>query len=210
MEIAPPLWISADMHYKFKVNECSELFHYKQLAAYVSNPATNDDMFQDKVKIILDIFILAYQKWFPGKNLDRSNLHQKLVHKWFCTTSPACKPGQMYYFTWKPTTFLFGANTFEVHWILFHSQELLQTSPGIPKVNQEIIETDIDSLPFSSDNEKVNIDIESRSIFRKKVRQARLRAALAEMKAAKLAEEYYRRYEDLEDSEDSLTVDSDE
>jgi hypothetical protein len=208
MEIAPPIWNSTDMVYKFNINECSEQFIYKTLSTFTNKivvPAGDENNLLEKLPGIMDIFILTYQKWFPGKLLDKSNLQKRLVHKWFCSSTPDLKSGCLYHYTWKPTAFMFGPQKFEINWMLSETKPIV--TPGAKGVFAEMVETTTENLPLSSDTGPMNIEVRTRQEFRKKVRQARLRSALAEMRAAKLAEEYYRRYEDMLDSDDSSLTD---
>jgi len=194
MEFAPPVWISKLVCYKFKINDTT--INFKKVFTYATDvgsqqqtPDVNDDGFSETCKNICDEFLKAYTKWFPGRGDIRMT---NLKHNWSFDISPDLKDGVEYEFIWKPTAFFFGGATTEIHWSLIDSS-------GINKLE----DAEIGELPCSSDTPSLYIALETRRNYRKRVRQARLKAALAELKATKMAEEYYRRYEAMDESADS-------
>ena len=70
----------------------------------------------------------------------------------------------------------------------------------------------IENEEIQFDNSESEINISSRAMLKKQVRQIRLKAAIATMRAERMAEKYFRRYgihTDL-DGESELSLDSDE
>jgi hypothetical protein len=125
---------------------------------------------------------------------------KNLKHSWLFNDSPDLDEGVEYESIWKPTAFCFGGTLAEIQW------SLIDVS-GIS--SKELKETELAEFPCSSDTPSLNIQIETRRDYRKRVRQARLKAALAELKARKMAEAYYRRYEGADESSDSELEESD-
>jgi len=194
MEFAPPIWISKLSCYKFNINETpitvKRVCKYNAAeSSHQKIPDMADVTLLETSQRICKEFIQTYIKWFPGrKDIQMTNLK----YVWSFDISPDLKDGAEYEFIWKPTAFCFGSAISEIHWSLVDSS-------GITKLE----EMEIQEFPYSSDTPSLNITLETRRDYRKRIRQARLKAALAELKATKMAEEYYRRYEGLDDSADS-------
>jgi hypothetical protein len=75
--------------------------------------------------------------------------------------------------------------------------------------NSELVEYDIQ---FEG-SKRLDYEISSRAIIKKKVREARLKAAIATMRAERLAEKYFRRYgihTELDGTESELSFNSEE
>lgn len=115
--------------------------------------------------------------------------------------------------TWKPRKITISSSLYEIYWTVdvvilddtIQSEPILSEITNIVEPNEEIQEV----LNISPDQAIQN---RSRAVFLKKVREARLKAAIATMKAEKLAAKYFRRYgNDLDLSYDSdLSLESDE
>ena len=89
---------------------------------------------------------------------------------------------------------------------------------AVEEVNEIIQETELPELPIAEVSQEVipfgeisNEEKTKREIARKRIRQARLRATLAKLRAEKLADRYYNRYGnfDMDSSESELSSEED-
>jgi hypothetical protein len=199
MEFAPPIWVTKRVCYKFKINESNN--NYTKSFIFATElgldqliPTSSDvGYFEANVEICKE-FLKTYAKWFPGRVTQIESIMSNLKNVWHFGISPDLKEGVNYQVIWRPIEFYFGGAIAEIHWSLIESS-------GIS--SEELVEAEFINLPTSSDTNDINIRLETRRDYRKRVRQARLKAALAELRATKMAEEYYRRYEGMDESEDS-------
>ena len=130
--------------------------------------------------------------------------------------------GEMFRATWIPARMIFYTTRYEIHFSLAEVEAVIVPStipPGfldelgvpveevhttkLPELPEllPIAEIKQESIPFGeiTPEEKAK-----REVARKHIRQARLRASLAQLKAEKLAERYYKRYGNFEvDSSES-------
>jgi hypothetical protein len=185
----------------------------------------------DKFKSVVNNFAnVVYQEgagWFA--TAIKPEIFLKKVKHTF-DEIPRCekKPyGNTVIFTWVPYQLEITSKSFEISWEIFKYEnydsiipsnfidfsEELEIQPRTIVIQQnEIIENA--EIPFDSSEQDVH-PISSRAagmLLKQKVRKAKLKAAIATMKAERLAEKYFRRYgvqTDL-DSDSDLSFDSDE
>ena len=120
--------------------------------------------------------------------------------------------GERCLITWKPEKIIITSNNYEIYWDVdivvlddtIDSELIKSVTTNIIEPNEEIQE--ITTISPEQDNENI-----SRALLKKKVREERLKVAIAKLKAEKLAAKYFRRYgNDLDVSyESDLSSDSD-
>lgn len=120
--------------------------------------------------------------------------------------------GRLYTITWIPAMIWFRTPSYEIHWSLCQfepgsTEAVAATTLAAPPVSEP------PPLPLApappSENPKG--PRRSREDLKRKVRQARLRAAIAQLRAERLAEQFYIRYGtvDLEESDSDLSFEAD-
>ncbi len=189
------------------------------------------------VQTQVEPFYLAFLKAASGyfsKPLSLDVFQSRLVHDWNADefmdsleldgTTPLC-------FVWRPASIRFYTAKYEVQWVLFTVRRppapapaaALPTPPTPPVTAMEAEQVPAapvatvaptrtpppeGTIPFQH---PATLE-ERRERMKQKVRKARLRALLAELRAERLAEKYYIRYgaESLEaDTDSDLSYDSD-
>jgi hypothetical protein len=138
--------------------------------------------------------------------------------------------GKTFKFTWTPISLEITPKMFELKWNLTFvkinepvvspngidfAEDLDVTEPRTIIIQQNDIIENVD-IPFDISEQTIH-QVSSRAILKQKVRQAKLKASIATMKAERMAEKYFRRYgiqtelgSDSELSLDSNKEESDE
>jgi hypothetical protein len=102
--------------------------------------------------------------------------------------------------SWIPAHVLFFPSRYEIHWVLYGVEKDMPPPPS----GSEMVETEI----VSSDRPDRTVKLFPASIqkrMRQKVRQARLKCALARLRVEQISEKYYAKYGNFDgfDDEDS-------
>ena len=121
--------------------------------------------------------------------------------------------GKRCLFTWTPIKIIISSTSYEIYWDInivvlddtIECELIKSETTNIIEANEELNE-------ISDISPEQHIENSSRALLKKKVREARLKVAIAKIKAEKLAAKYFRRYgNDLDVSyESDLSSDSDE
>jgi hypothetical protein len=229
MEFAPPLYISSVNAYKSKINECDDDYIYESRTSVIPDITTTE--FIKLSESIIEKFTEFHQEWFPSTNICKESKHlwcspvlkkgKKYSHFW--------KPTAIYFgdgileIQWKvfdsteivepPPEHVSEPIASDVppnFEIPNSAPEPMpaQTQPPPPSGSliDQMIELDAEKLPpCSSDTPSQNIYNPTREKLRKRLDQARLSAAFAQVKASRLAKDYYEKYGtfDISDSEGS-------
>jgi len=184
-----------------------------------SDPSRLNITEDELTELFLREFLLQASKYF-SKALDLSIFLKRLTYEWN-TEEVEQKEGESFRATWIPARVVFYTGRYELSLNLVELENNTKVPPGflndlgVPgeelsaEAESELPELPIaeitqDIIPFGqmSSEEKA-----ARELGRKRVRQARLRASLAQLKAESLADRYYRRYGnfDIEGSESELS-----
>lgn len=174
---------------------------------------------EEKVRVIIpfiDIFITKTKSRFASPLITKTVL-SRLSHIWLHSEAPSIQEGGWYTCTWTPKEFIVKPRDFVIVWVptdwkaseaQIPSEFLAAETPGHqspapelrtiqiqPSSNDGLIEHE---LPLSDVNDSRLMTLEyetsNHTTEKKKVREARLRAALASLKAERLAEKYYQKY----------------
>ncbi len=137
-----------------------------------------------------------------SKKADPAYIQSKLVHHWEPAGNyilDSAKPAKA---IWIPASFVYYVNRFELHWCCqsIHQEEDAPaagpspdtgaSAPRISSTSAPLREIESTTIPFEKPDEAKA----ARQDVREKVRRARLRVALAKLRAEELAERYYKRY----------------
>ena len=164
-----------------------------------TTPATDSMELKEASNVIANEYEPYSSKWFGAKTLPVVFL-KRLSHSWdLGTHSPAQGPVRQ---SWCPDHIRLLPTTNRIHWKL-ESIESGQKPSGP-------IELDTNNIPLQPVNEVVTIQSSPRSKAIRKVRMARLHAAVIQARAARLTKRFYERYGSLEplEGEECLSSES--
>jgi hypothetical protein len=185
-----------------------------------------DPSLQKKLSEFVQAFLRDSAKYF-SKQMSEPVFMQRLTHIWTTDLVDSIPEQEIQRATWIPAQIHFYPHSYEIHWSLRGIDYVPEPTipPGFLErggdLASDIVLDDGNELPghaFIGGEEGVgSLDAEAiplssrftraerteRAAQRKRIRQARLRMALAQLKAERLAERYYRRYGDFEDLDDS-------
>jgi hypothetical protein len=156
-------------------------------------------------------FLSSSARYF-SRPLDYEAFQKRAIHKWERDSSILFRPaeGVRYIVEWKLERGVFYANRYELCWVLQAAQPIIvcPVAPAADSSHSPVVkEVATESIPFKA------ASAEERDKLKRSIRHARLRIALAQLRAERLAEKYYRRYGSWEDgdggeSDSDLSVDS--
>jgi hypothetical protein len=157
----------------------------------------------EALKIFLTEFLRLTAQYF-AKPYSVAAITKTLKH----VADPSTVTGSM---TFHPTDVQISARGFLVRWICKQEEEA--TLISLPDMEDEEAIGDIDEIPSAATNEVIQLQSPNiRNIYdRQRVKEANLRAKLAQYKANRAHLEYLEKYgENPSDSSDSESDDSDE
>jgi hypothetical protein len=174
-------------------------------------------------------FLTQASKYF-SKPLERAVFFKRLVYHYFTEEVELTKileTGETFRATWIPARIVFYTNRYELELTLAELEAVIIPSAipsgfleglGVPgeEIDTVVAQDELPELPIAEVNiipyaEITPEEKAKRELARKHVRQARLRASLAKLKAERLADRYYKRYGNFEmDSSESDLTSEDE
>ena len=209
MRIMNPVWNSKDSSYMFQISGSPRL--ELSIQSIGSSAGENVPVPQpERLESFLDEFIEKTSRHFATP-LRTSTILPRLKHKWvLCQVAPDTH----YMFTWSPTAMIIKSKEFCLVWssvasvcspiipsdFLNLSAPSRSSSPArdlrtiqIQPPTATMVEHDV---PMALDARMLTLEYENSplSAEKKRVREARLRAALANLRADRLAEKYYQKY----------------
>jgi len=226
MEIGVPTWNSSTMGYSFQILQSDsvleDLVYYE--AQELNLPATDSIS-----KAFVEEFLEKTKKYFTNPLIPEKVLrHLRHIQK--ASTLPTV--AGWYSFQWKPSSFIVKSGDFQLVWQVVSFKEATPVipaeftasttpraqTPQVPEqASEQVRSIQIhDSLipvgdlplsdlpPLSFTTEEVDMDRES---TKRRIREARLKVALAKLKAQRLEHKYFERYgQAAEDSEESSSL----
>lgn len=233
MEFVTPVWNTQKSSYTIGIQKAPSLFSEPQYIDISSNsieietPDTNTDEFKKLIALFISSLLQkdAEAKWFATR-LRESSILRRLEHDWALpTTAPET---QWVKAKWSPNALEITQKTFILHWTI---QEFIEAAPqissrymppisGPPSPSPERAEREtpttrqitiqrggeeleqVYDIPFT--NENTAIDLTEQMEDKHKLQEAKLRLALAKLKAQRLKENYYKKYGSDYSSEDEL------
>jgi hypothetical protein len=161
-----------------------------------------------KNKDILDKFIqelLASTSQYFSKPLELEVFFQRLVHSYSTDDDLAGVTIKSIY--WIPASVVFYPSRYEIQWRPLDIEVADKGTSGAP--GNELLESDV--LPSDKPAREVKVIPESaQKRLRQKVRQARLKCALARVHVERMTEKYYSKYgtfDGFSDSDSELSSD---
>lgn len=231
MEISVPTWNSGTKGYSFQILQST--YSLEQLVYYETNPATQLTLpaTESINKRFVEEFLEKTKKYFTNP-LSPEKVLQHLRHVEKILNQP--NVAGWYTLEWKPASFQVKAGDFQIVWQLVSFKEATPVipaeftasttpraaTPQVPEQPQELRSIQIhDSLvpvgdlplsdlpPLTFTTEEVDMDKEA---VKRRIREARLKVALAKLKAQRLEHKYFERYgQTAEDSEESSSFSTD-
>ena len=225
MSFSTPHWDSTKNSYTIRILSSPDIEYNETRTRssgsnFFENPSVHN--FQDIISIIAQKVNTEGTNWFSTP-IKPSIFLKKVKHIFPIFPEKEYSYGNLYTITWKPKQLQIYSNTFELYWVISvekadstlpfdfnFSEELREIEPKMIVIQQnqnELLENI--EIPFDT-SEAVNLS--SRANFKQKVRHAKLKAAIATMKAEQMAEKYFRRYgiQTHLDSESELSLNSEE
>ena len=233
MEFLTPVWNTQKSSYSIGIQKAPFLFSDSQYIDISSNdieiesPDTNNADFKKLIGIFVSSLLEkdAEAKWFATR-LRESSILRRLEHEWSLPDTPP--ETQWVKAKWVPSSLEITQKSFVLHWKI---QEFVEASPQIssrymppvsgppspvpervehetPTTRQITIQRGPEELeqvydiPFT--NENTAIDFTQQMEDKHKLQEAKLRLALAKLKAQRLKENYYKKYGEGFSSEDEV------
>lgn len=184
-----------------------------------TTPPPNLISFKNYLGQIAQYFEIYSKKWFSNPVFPTIFL-DRLTHTWDTGTfSPyrgkfknSSDTIQLYQ-EWCPEQLSITLRGYTISWKLVHVQyDVSRTNNNSTSGTNTILEMSTDYIPVNSTNAPLALQTTLRSKALRKVRQARLLAAVSKARADRLVQNYYEKYGNLEDldSNSVLSSDSDE
>jgi hypothetical protein len=205
----------------------------KRYVFTVKNPPKMEETTTDPTKLnvteeeLSDMFItefLAQASKYFSKPLEKTVFYKRVVYVYSTEEvdlSQILGTDETFRATWIPAQILFYTNRYELHLSLVEVQRVNSTIPsgfldelGVAgeELETAMVESELPELPMAEVNSLPFGEIPpeekaKRELARKHIRQARLRASLATLRAERMANRYYSRYGnfDMDSSESDLT-----
>jgi len=235
MDFSRPTWDSKNSVYKIQMTGTTVIIvsepQYVDLSGggKVEIPDMNTEEFKDACNTFTSALIAKDKesKWFATR-LKESSVLKRLTHVW-ADPPPAAYPLTGWFTSlWRPILVEIGTSGFVLNWQLLGfeaaepqiSSRFLPTLSGPPSPKpEEATPTDLKQItiqagneletvydiPFTNENTAIDFNEQLRD--KESLQEAKLRLALAKLKAQRLARSYYDKYgegdeEDEEDEED--------
>jgi len=231
MYFTKPIWNSSKNIYKvdFVPSYDFEYNEYRDTSSgnLTINPDENRDEFKNIINTIANNIYTEGSNWFSSP-IKPTVFLKRVTHSYLIPAAPNNYGGKIIRLIFIPTTLFIQANVFEIVWkarfekyvpieseYIDYTEDLTAPEPTRTIVIQSHPAEDIQlvenqEIPFNTSESEIKIS--SRAIFKKRVRESRLKAAIATMKAEQMAEKYFRRYgihTDL-DADSELSFESEE
>ena len=215
MILSKPIWSSTNKTYTITIID-PQTISYSEIRNtsgddFFNEPTTNKKAFEEVFIDLVKEFIIFTKDIFSTPIKDTIFIKRsKHIFKQIVKSN---NYGKRCLISWKPIKIIISVNSYEIYWDV--SIVLLDDSIDCENIQSEainIIEPNIELQELSNISPEEDQHISSRALLKKKVREAKLKVAIAQLKAEKLAARYFRRYgNDLDISyESDLSSDSDE
>lgn len=205
----------------------AHVFTFKTAPIYsinLTDPEVDPDISgNESVNAIMSEFLEKAARYF-SKALDLAHFQKRVTHIWQKDISVSLQPSDNIQFCtyWIPDRVLFYATRYEICWKLQSIQPIIADAvlAILERGAQSVAAADPPVVKEVGDEEiplkEVNAAKEEKKMAKQVIRHARLRIALAQLRAERLAEKYFKKYgtfdspqEDGEGSDSDLSIDSD-
>ena len=179
-------------------------------ASAVSGPYTTPPLDGIEIKQYLSEMARLYEsfslKWF-NKKIPPFFFLQNLSHKWNHSNSEPYRSDPKYVGAtitvnqiWRPELITIQPKLFQISWVLETSTYgSYSVSPGIQS----------EEIPYGENQTSFILSETPRSVFYRKIRKAKLIAAIADLRVKKLYLKYYKHYGDFNPNEHDSPLSSD-
>jgi hypothetical protein len=228
MTFTSPIWNAQTNSYKVRVIDTTQFLYTETRVKSSGNSFYDHVNVNDRTFNKTAVNNLANAVWREGASWFATPINpevflKKVTHSFADIPIHASDNyGKIVEFTWVPYEIIISSKSFKVSWELYkyinHDSiipsdfidfsEELELSPRTIVIQQnDIIENA--EIPFDNSEQDIH-QISSRAILKQKVRKAKLKAAIATMKAERMAEKYFRRYgvQTNLDSDSDISFDS--
>lgn len=199
LEVAKPVLDPVARVHKLAITECPPF----QYVTAVTDRLELDTV-AEQLTTFITVFLQKASKYF-SQPIDMALFQQRIQHTY---EGEQNESGDELYVSWIPAFILFYPNRYVIHWKLTHTE----LPPGKAEAEAEAevgLEAEAEAgVPATTSISPVKTTRE----IRKKIRQARLKAAVAKLYLQKLTQKYYEKYGNfsgLEESESDLSSESD-
>ena len=232
MEFSTPTWDAKNSVYKIRITNTAVIVssepQYLDLSggSKLEIPDMNTGEFQEACNTFTSALVAKDKesKWFATR-LKESSVLKRLSHTW---STPLSLSPPMEWFTtvWRPGHLEIGTSGFVLNWQILAferaepqiSSRFLPTLSGPPSPKpEEATPTDqkdlkqitiqggneletVYDIPFTNENTAFDFNEQLRD--KESLQEAKLRLALAKLKAQRLARSYYDKYGEAEEDED--------
>jgi hypothetical protein len=148
-------------------------------------------------------------KWFDKKT-PAFFFIQNTTHKWNYSNSEPYKSEARYLGTtiivhqiWRPESIVIQNNIFQIQWVLETSEYGSYSVTGVPSGVQS------EEIPYGENQIHFVLNETPRSMFHRKIRRAKIVAAIANLRVKKLYLKYYKRYGDFNENTGDSPLSSD-
>ena len=230
MSFQPPVWIHNKKAYNIKIST-KESFIFNtinEIKEIYTNPNTNNDEFQRVFTKIGEQIVEEGKLWFASPITTET--FRKKVHNSFNNelSHQTYTYGKLYQETWKLKSIWVYSNRFELEWNLIDLQpyedsiipsdflnfkeEFNTIEPFgnrtivIQPTRDELLEQD--DIPFESSEQDDTFS--PRAILREKIKKAKVKFVLSQMKLSDLEKKYFRLYGEVVESDSDNSSITDE
>jgi hypothetical protein len=191
LEVGKPVLDPVARVHKLSITECPP---FQYVTANTENVEL--DNVAEQFTTFITVFLQKASKYF-SQPIDTALFLQRIQHTYEGEENESGEDMQV---SWIPAFVLFHPNRYIIHWKLVNTE----SPPGKADTLEPVPATPIETTSISP--------VRTRQELRRKIRQARLKAAVAKLYLQKLAQKYYERYGNfsgLEESESELSSESD-
>lgn len=215
MILSKPIWSSTTKTYTINITG-NDTLSYSEIRDASGNDFFNEpNTTKKEFQTIFIILVKEFTEFLKGtfSTPIKDTIFIKRSKHVFSQLAKTNNYGKRCLFTWTPIKIIVSSITYEIYWDI--NIAVLDDTIDCELIKSEttnIIEANEDLNEISDISPEQHIENSSRALLKKKVREARLKVAIAKIKAEKLAAKYFRRYgNDLDVSyESDLSSDSDE
>jgi hypothetical protein len=201
-QVLPPQYDQEKKSYIFKFK------NPPKIEEVTTNPTKLSITEEDLTEIFTRDFLTQASKYF-SKPLDTELFYKRVAYTWVTEEVDLTVTGEeSFRATWIPAAIVFYTSRYELTFNLVELEPVVvQSIPpgfldGLGVPGEEIplipVETELPELPITEITipfgEMSTDEKDKREAARKKIRQARLRASLARLRAEKMADRYFSRY----------------
>ena len=197
LQVGKPVYDGALRAHRVTITELSSSFDY--VTTITDHVDLDNGITPEQFREFIREFLDQASKYFSQK-IDEELFIQRIEHTYDGEEGPAEEPVRV---SWIPAYIIFHPNRYIIHWKLINTE-----SP--PGKTGDVVEMPQPAAPTHVSPDKDNGNPTKQ--MRKKIRQARLKAAVAKLYLHRLTQKYYEKYGNfsgMEDSESDLSSESD-